>query len=180
MKILLLSILLLPASLNSSARQSKPVSAPEALCTARVISSECQPITEFLALRQSASPAAQLSQFVIADEGAYKAEKQRLHNMQDNLLSRTTGKTQERALVAPDYLIAAPSGTIFELRETNHMITSKIYLNETTACHDEVSPTSSGAFDLDQCAGEIEYAIGFADGIMQGSNNVMNSLAIGQ
>lgn len=180
MKILLLSILLLPVSLNSSLPQSKPVYAPEALCTAGVEASECKALTGLLAFRQLGGLTVQLTQFVVADDAAYRAEKQRIETLRDNLVSKATGKTQERAFAAPDYLISGPSETLFELKESNHMTVSKIYINETTACHEPLPSTGSGAFNVYQCAAELEYAMGFVDGILQGSNNVMNSLAIGK
>jgi hypothetical protein len=180
MKILLLSLILFPVAASGPAPQSQSVSAPEALCTAEVAPSECKPITALLAFRQAASPAVESVQFVIVDDAAYKTEKHRVELMRDNLVSSSTGKLQERAFAAPDYLISGPSKTLFELKQTNHMMLSKIYFNETAACHEGLPSASSGTFNIYQCDAELEYAIGFADGVLEGSNNVMTSLAIGQ
>ena len=156
MKILLLSLLLFPVTASSPAPQSQPVSAPEALCTAAVAPAECKPIAALLAFRQVGSPAVKSVQFVIADDAAYKTEKHRIETVRDNLVSSATGKSQERAFVAPNYLVSGPSETLFELKEANHMILSKIYFNETANCHEGSPSASSGAFNIYQCAAELE------------------------
>jgi hypothetical protein len=171
MKILLLSILLLPVSFNSSVLQSRgqSIQAPEALCTSGVNPAECKPIVGLLAFRQLGDVIVQSTQFVISDSAAYKFERQRIE---------VTGKggSQGKAYVAPDYLISGISETLFELRETNHSMVSKIYINETEACHEDSQSSTPTAFNLYQCAAELEYAIGFADGIYEGASGVINSL----
>jgi hypothetical protein len=173
MKILFLSILLLPVSLNSVAPQSEPLSPPEPLCSSGVAPNECKAVSGFLSFRQLGSPSARLVQFIIADDSAYKAEKQRVETMRNNLISSTTGKTRERALVAPSYLVSGLTETLFELKETNPGIVSKVYFNETEACH-EASKTSKGDFEIYMCSGGLEYAFGFIDGVDLGTNNYRN------
>jgi hypothetical protein len=177
MKILLLSIFLLPVSLNSSAPQSEPVSPPEPLCTPGVAPSECKLLDGLLTLRQTGSGMTASVRFVIADDAAFKDEKHRVETMQANIIANAPkGSVQkERAVVAPDFILS-PFGqnVLFELVERNHLRIAAVYFNETASCHDKDSN-----FDNYGCVGVIEYAMGFIEGMILGSNNVMNSLAIG-
>ena len=170
MKILLLSIFLLPVSLNSSVplSQGQAIQPPEALCTSNVNPTECKPIVGLLAFRQLGDVIVGSTQFVIADSAAYKFERQRVEAIDGYNPERKPG---------PDFIISGLSETIFELRETNHAIVSKIYFNETSACLTKVrSPRHPRHSSLYQCAAESEYAIGFADGVYQGASGVINSI----
>jgi len=175
MKILLLSILLLPVSLNSSVPQT--VSPPQPLCTSMVAPSECKLLDGLLTLRQTGSGMTAGVRFVIADDAAFKDEKHRVEAMQANIIANAPkGSAQkERAVVAPDFILS-PFGenVLFELVETNHLRIAAVYFNETASCHDK-----DNNFDNYGCVGVIEYAMGFIEGMILGSNNVINFVAAG-
>ena len=164
----LLLVLVLSPSLHAQTRE--PVPPPQALCTPKVDAAECKQITALLAFRQLGSAIIQNVQFVIADNTAFTDEEHRVETMQANTIANApkNSRQQERALVAPNFL-SMPSGILLELDEANHLHITKVYFNETLSCHDE-----SRDVNVYKCAGGIEYAMGFIEGMILGSNNVIN------
>jgi hypothetical protein len=169
MKILLLSILLLPVSLNSSAQQA--VSPPQPLCTSGVAPSERKILDGDLMVRQLGSEVTAAVRFVIADEAAFKDEKHRVETLQANVIAIAPNGSaeRERAIHAPNFIVAHFGDVLFELVETNHTRIAAVYLNETASCHDK-----SNNFDVYGCVGVSEYAMGFIEGTTAGSANVLN------
>jgi hypothetical protein len=180
MKILLLSVLLLPVSLQKSTPQSQPVSPPEALCTARVSPDECTRITATIYVAQLGSVAVRSIQFVLADDAAFKDEKLRVETMRNNrIVGAPSGSPDAaRAMLVSEYFESGVHDILFELERPYYERVSKIYIDETTSCH-ETSPSGAiGAFSFPQCIGEILYATGFADGVFAASINALNSMNV--
>jgi hypothetical protein len=143
-----------------------------------VAPSECKLLDGFLTLRQTGSVMTAGVRFVIADDAAFNDEKNRVETTQANIIANAPkGSAQkERAIVAPNFILSPFGGNVlFELVETNHLRITAVYLNETASCHDK-----DNNFDNYGCVGVIEYAMGFIEGMILGSNNIMNSLAIGK
>jgi hypothetical protein len=166
--LLLLGCLLISKSF--AGQEKKPVPPPTALCTAGVPSSECKEITEYLGLAQQGTMPTRLIQFVVADNAAYKTEK-----------DRATAVTNNSPLLERPFLFSVMDSFYKVNEPTGGLLLDKVYFNESASCHEpvieasgKISDTKFGNYDYSRCDTNLDYDLGFIEGSFQGASNATN------
>jgi hypothetical protein len=153
-----------------SGQEKKTVPPPTALCTAGVSTPECKEITEYLGQFQQVTMPTRLIQFVVADNDAYKTEK-----------DRAAAITSNSPFLEGPFLFSVMDSFYKVNDKTGGILFDKVYFNESSSCHapvieatGNISDTKFGEYNPGQCMAALDYNLGFIEGAFLGGNSATN------